>query len=219
MGARSDTISAPLPGNVKMTRQDWLDAAMETLVSDGSDQVKILALAGRMNVSRSSFYWYFKDRQDLLNALLDHWMSTNTRAIVSAAESPAETVTGGVCNVFKSFIDPRRFDVKLDFAIRDWARRSAAVRRVLDTSDHQRISALSALFERFDFSAEESLTRARVLYYMQIGYNDADLQEAMEDRMALYPLYLKTFTGRDAPEEEVADFRDYAMTLARELRT
>ena len=215
MAVAPDT--AVLPGNVKVTRQDWLDAAMETLISDGSDQVKILTLANRMNVSRSSFYWYFKDRQDLLTALLDHWMSTNTRAIVAAADLPADTVTGAVSNVFRAFIDPRQFHVKLDFAIRDWSRRSPEIRHVLEASDGQRVEALARLFRRYGYSEKESLTRARVLYYMQIGYNDADLQEAMEDRMELYPLYLKTFTGCDAPEAEVDDFRDYAMTLAREL--
>lgn len=210
------TAAAQLPGNVKVTRQNWLDAAMSALISDGSEGVKILTLAGRMRVSRSSFYWYFKDRQGLLDALLDHWLATNTRAIVVAAEAPAETVTAAVGNVFKSFIDPRRFDVKLDFAVRDWARRSAPVRRVLDQSDGQRIAALKALFGRYGYEERESLTRARVLYYMQIGYNDADLGEAMEDRLALYPLYLKTFTGREAEAGEVEDFRSHALMLARE---
>ncbi|RZV98796.1 MAG: TetR/AcrR family transcriptional regulator, partial [Rhodobacteraceae bacterium] len=48
MSAAADT----LPGNAKVTRQDWLDAAMDVLVSDGSDRVKILTLADKLEVSR-----------------------------------------------------------------------------------------------------------------------------------------------------------------------
>lgn len=206
-----------LPGNTKVTRQDWLNTARSMLVSDGIESVKILTLAGRMQVSRSSFYWYFKDREELLQALLDEWLSTNTRAIVTAAKAEAATITAAVCNVFKAFIDPRRFDVRLDFAIRDWARRSDAVRQVLDTSDSQRIAALTAMFAHFGYDPEESLIRARVLYYMQIGYNDADLQETMAERARMIPHYLKTFTGQEARDEEVEDMRRF--TLALEEKT
>ena len=205
-----------LPGNVKVTRQDWLDAAKALLVSDGIESVKILTLAGRMDVSRSSFYWYFKDRDELLQALLDEWMAANTRAIVAAAGAGTETITGAVCNVFKSFIDPRRFDVRLDFAIRDWARRAPEVRRVLDASDGRRIAALTEMFARFGYGDEESLIRARVLYYMQIGYNDADLQETMAERARLIPHYLVTFTGQQGRADEIEETRRFALALEGE---
>ena len=205
-----------LPGNVKVTRQDWLDAAMRVLIAEGSESVKILTLAGEMGVSRSSFYWYFKDRDDILNALLTHWLETNTAAIESAAEAFTGTITGAVCSVFKAFIDPKRFDVRLDFAVRDWARRSERVRDVLKTSDARRIGALQAMFQRHGYEETESLIRARVLYYMQIGYNDADLQETMAERAALNAHYLLTFTGVAAPQEEINDMAAFTLSLEEE---
>ena len=60
---RDDPSAEPLVGNVKVTREDWLNVAMDVLITDGVEQVKVLALAERMQVSRSSFYWYFKSRQ------------------------------------------------------------------------------------------------------------------------------------------------------------
>ena len=92
-----------LVGNVKVTRQDWLAVAMDVLISDGVEQVKILTLGERLGVSRSSFYWYFSSRQDLLNALLDHWENANTKALVKQAGLAAETITESVCNVFSLF--------------------------------------------------------------------------------------------------------------------
>jgi AcrR family transcriptional regulator len=204
------------PGNVKVTRGDWLEAAMDVLVSDGSEGVKILTLAGRLGVSRSSFYWYFRDRDDLLDALLEYWLATNTRAIVSAARARSQTIAAGVGRVFKAFIDPARFDVRLDFAIRDWARRSPKVRQVLERSDMQRIDALAAMFARHGFGRTESLVRARVLYYMQIGYNDADLQETMAERAALIPHYLLTFTGQTARAADIEDLQRFTLALDRE---
>ncbi|MGH6797359.1 MAG: TetR/AcrR family transcriptional regulator, partial [Roseiarcus sp.] len=72
-------------GNVKATRDDWLDLAPSALAIEGVDHVTVLALSERLGVSRSSFYWYFKNRDELLDALLDRWDRLNTRSIFNSA--------------------------------------------------------------------------------------------------------------------------------------
>src|ERR1700761_2463144 len=52
--------------NVKATREDWLDLALSTLAVEGVDHVTVLSFSERLGVSRSSFYWYFKNRDELL---------------------------------------------------------------------------------------------------------------------------------------------------------
>ncbi len=207
---RQDPEAEPLAGNVKVTREDWLNAALTLLVSDGVEAVKVLSIGAQLGVSRSSFYWYFKSRQDLLDALLAQWEATNTAAMIGQSEAPASTITEAVCNVFRCTANPALFDTALDFAIRDWARRSGAVREVLDLSDNRRVEALAAMFARFEFPRQEALTRARVLYYMQLGYDMAGLDEAPEDRLAMVPHYLRVFTGQEPLEEEIAAFSAYA---------
>ncbi|MFT4962169.1 MAG: AcrR family transcriptional regulator [Paracoccaceae bacterium] len=207
---RDDPNRDPLVGNIKVTRDDWLALAMEVLISDGVERVKVLGLAERLGVSRSSFYWYFKSRQDLLDALLARWQSTNTAAIVRQSELPADTITGAVCNVHRCVANPGLFDTALDFAVRDWARRSGKVAQILDQSDATRIEALTAMFVRYDYAPIEALTRARVLYYMQLGYDLAQLNETMEQRLAMVAQYLFVFTGQQPQTQEINDFADYA---------
>jgi len=197
-------------GNVKATRDDWLDFALSALAIEGVAHVTILALSERLGVSRSSFYWYFKNRDELLDALLSRWDSLNTRSIVSQASEPAATANEAVCNVFRCWVNPAIFSPRLDFAVREWARRSASVRKALDRSDRLRTEALKALFVRFGYEDEEALVRARVLYYMQIGYYALDLKEPIEVRLNLTPHYLKAFTGVAPGEAEVEAFRAYA---------
>jgi AcrR family transcriptional regulator len=207
---REDPSAAPLVGNVKVTRQDWLNAAMDVLIGDGVERVKVLTLADRLGVSRSSFYWYFKSRQDLLAALLAHWEATNTAAMMAQAALPAATINEAVCNVFRCVVNAQLFDTALDFAVRDWARRDAEVQAALHRSDARRIEALAAMFEQFDYIAPEAVARARVLYFMQIGYDLAQTREAPQKRLALLPAYLQVFTGQPARPEEIASFIDYA---------
>ncbi len=204
-------------GNVKVTRDDWLRVAKDILISDGVDSVKVLVIGERLKVSRSSFYWYFDSRQDLLDALLEAWQSGNTAALVRQAEAEAATITAAVCNVFRCVVNPGLFDNKLDFAVRDWARKSASVRRILDQSDGRRLRALTDMFARYGYDELDAVTRARVLYFMQIGYNDAELHEPMEERLKLLPNYLSTFTGRKPRPQEVAEFIEYTHALEGEF--
>ncbi|WP_299891163.1 TetR/AcrR family transcriptional regulator [uncultured Ruegeria sp.] len=207
---RDDPQAEPLVGNIKVTRDDWLNVAMDVLISDGVDQIKVLNLAERMAVSRSSFYWYFKSRQELLDALLARWQATNTAALIAQAKAPAETITAAVCNVHRCVVNTELFDTALDFAIRDWARKSGKVRRIQDQSDAKRLKALHAMFARHGYSEIEAETRARVLYYMQIGYDLAQLNEPMATRLSMVPHYLYVFTGVEPQPEEVEEFSAYS---------
>lgn len=203
----------PLGGNVKVTREDWLNLAKSALIQDGVEGVKVQVLGATLGVSRSSFYWYFKSRQDLLNALLDDWQGTNTAALVRMAEAPAATITEAVGNVFRCVINPELFDTRLDFAIRDWSRRSSNVRSALQRSDQMRLAALQEMFQKFDYPELEAIARARILYYMQIGYDDAQLNEPMDVRSKLLDAYLIGFTGKAPTDDEVAALKRYAASV------
>lgn len=199
-------------GNIKVTRDDWLRAALEILTEQGVESVRVQPIGARLKVSRSSFYWYFKSRQDLLDQLLAHWEATNTRAIVGQAEAEAQTITGAVCNIFRCIVNPALFSTRLDLAIREWARRSHDVREVLRQSEETRVNAIAMMFERFGYPEVEALTRARVLYYMQIGYDDAPLRETKSERMRLVPHYLRCFTGKEPQTDELEAFSAYVET-------
>lgn len=210
---RDDPAKDPLVGNVKVTRQDWLNAALSVLKSGGVEAVKVADLAAQMHVSRSSFYWYFKNRTDVLEALLAHWQATNTAALVAQANAPAATITEACCNIFRCNIDTRLYDQQLDFAIRDWARRSDTVRAILSDSDAQRVAALTQMFVRHGYAERNATARARVIYYMQMGYEDARLGETLEERLRLVPDYLLSFTGQHASAEEIEAFNAYARRI------
>lgn len=204
-----------LVGNIKVTRLDWINLAFQTMLSDGVESVRILPLAQKLNVSRSSFYWYFKSHEDLLDQLLEYWRHKNTNAIVDHANRPAETIIRAILNVFECWADQELFDPRLDFAVREWARRSGDVRRAIDQADDERLEAIRNMYARHGFDEEDAFIRARVLYYMQIGYYLLDVQEPMETRVRHLAAYLRSFSGQEPGDADVAHFRDF---LARSGR-
>ncbi len=67
----------------RVTKVEWLEKALEVLERDGIESVKIGLLARELNVSRSGFYWHFKDRQDLINTMIKYWGNEYTDVVTS----------------------------------------------------------------------------------------------------------------------------------------
>lgn len=206
---------APEGGNTKVTREQWLALALDTLIKQGVEGVRVLPLAQRLGVSRSSFYWYFKSHQDLLDQLLGHWRETNTKAIIEHAKRPATTIIRAVLSLFECWADERLFNPQLDFAIRSWAWRSKAIRRSIDKADNDRLGAIRDMYVRHGYAAEDAFIRARVLYYMQIGYYMLELREPMEVRVSHLEAYLRSFTGQEPSAADITHFHRFLEQVSR----
>lgn len=185
----------------------WLDAAYDALVESGVEAVKVMGLATRLGLSRTSFYWHFTDRDALLAALIDRWRHRNTDQLIAHCEAPAKTITESILNVCDCWIDPGLFDSRLEFAIRNWALTDPNLSQVLAQTDAQRLAALRDMFLRHGYAADEADIRAHTVYLTQIGYIAMQTKEAKEPRLARIPSYALTFTGNPPNEAEVAAFR------------
>ena len=202
------SVALPAP-HTKVTRNDWLNIARDILVNDGVAEVKILGMADRLGVSRSSFYWYFGNRQDLLDALLDEWDQRNTARLLAHCAAPSENITAALCNFFRCFVNPAIFDTGLDFAVREWARRDQSLRARIDAADAARLDAVVAMFARHGYPPAEADARARILYFMQLGYHALKVAEPMDVRMARLGPYLQGFTGQTPDPAAIEAFLGY----------
>lgn len=210
---RDDPEKDPLIGNIKVTREDWLNLSRDVLVHEGVAELKILPLAKRLGVSRSSFYWYFEDRADLLANLLDEWEARNTRTIVTHCQKPAPEICSAVCNFFRCFVAPELFDQGLDFAVREWARRDDHVNALIEAADKTRLAAIAGMFAHHGYDAVDADARARILYFMQIGYHAAEMRETMEERVSRIEAFLIGFTGKNPSADLVQSFATYALSV------
>ncbi len=205
--ARRDTVKTepdPRDSNGRGSRDLWLDAACELFLQQGVAAVMIQPLSKRLKLSRTSFYWFFADREELLDALLERWRDRNTGAILRQAEAYAESVVEATLNLFDCWLDSSLFDTKFEFAVRSWALQSAAVAAEIEAADKQRIDAITAMFTRFGYSATEANVRALTVYLTQIGYISMQTVEDPEVRMPRIANYVEIFTGK-APEQREVD--------------
>ncbi|CDX18819.1 hypothetical protein MPLB_1730059 [Mesorhizobium sp. ORS 3324] len=72
---------------------------------------------------------------------------------------------------------------------------------------HQRQGdALAHPRRRHGYDDEDAFIRARVLYHMQIGYYVLDLEEPFEAPVSHLAAYLRSFTGQEPADKDVAHF-------------
>lgn len=203
----SDGHSAQDAG--KSTKDDWLNLAIATLTTEGIDQVKIQVMAKRLGVSRSSFYWFFDSLQALHDQILDYWLRKNTGPIIERAMRPAASIHKAICNVFECWFDNSLFKPDLDLAVRLWGRHDEKIRAIVDEADRQRVDALTRMFMRYGYPEEEAHTRARVMYYTQIGHFTMQVRESGEGRLSHTRSYLLTFSGTEPDPSEVEEWRAF----------
>lgn len=190
----------------KGSRDAWLDAAFALLLESGVDSVKVLPLAKRLNVSRTSFYWFFKDREALLHALIERWREKNTPGLVHQTGAYAESIAEAILNVFDCWLNAGLFDSQLEFAIRSWALQSDEVSREIEAADETRIEALTRMFVEHGYDPLAANVRGRTIYLTQIGYISMNTQEALETRMRRIPAYVEIFTGQAPQPHELRRF-------------
>ncbi|AUX75323.1 MULTISPECIES: TetR/AcrR family transcriptional regulator [Sinorhizobium] len=186
------------------SQEGWLEAAYESLLEAGVDSVKILPLAKRLNLSRTSFYWFFKDREELLAALIGRWRDKNTGNIVKQSEAYAESLAEAMLNVFDCWLNKELFDSKFEFAVRSWALQSDDILAEVQKADQVRLEALKRMFMRFGHSEITADVRARTTYLVQIGYISMQTQEDVALRMKRIPEYIAIYTGQ-VPEQRELD--------------
>ena len=184
--------------------ESWLEAAYEALLESGVDTVRILPLSKKLGLSRTSFYWYFKDREELLSALVARWREKNTGNVIKQSEAYAESVSEAMLNVFDCWLDKSLFDSRLEFAVRSWALQSAEILTEVQKADQLRLDALRKMLIRFGHKESSADVRARTIYLVQIGYISMQPNEDLRERMKRMRDYVDIFTGR-APEQRELD--------------
>ena len=182
----------------------WLEAARTELIENGILSVKVERLARRMRVTRGSFYWHFRSHKDLLRRLLRHWIATNTLPF----ERTLRRDRNGL-EEFQAIVDlwvsEREYSPGYDAAVREWARVSADVSRVVLQADQKRIGVLRRIFLDLGYRDPEALVRARITYFHQVGYYTLGLRESLARRLKLGPYYSRILLGPARRPRRAAD--------------
>lgn len=186
----------------RATRETWIDAAYTLFVNDGIEAVKIMPLAKALNLTRTGFYWHFKDLAELHDAIVEIWQNRNTGVILERCAAPAHSLCAALFNLIDCWIDKDLFDAPLDLAIRNWARNDARLQALVAQSDEDRLAAVKALFERFGKTGDAARYRALTVILTQTGYYSMHVTEPRLQRAVAGCQYVEIFAGEPPTQAE-----------------
>jgi AcrR family transcriptional regulator len=171
------------PKRRRLTREDWIEAATKRLILRSIDAVRVESLATELKVSRGSFYWHFKSRGELLDAILAHWRDRQTRRINERIRedrtlSPEERVVR--LRSLPARTKSTQDAASLELAIRAWARRDRSARRCVEEVDRDRIAIVRELLSDVNLLPQEVETLTYVSYAYTIG--ESLIRELMSDQ-------------------------------------
>lgn len=163
----SDMVRKTGP-NSKLSKEDWLSAALDVLNERGVDSVKVLPLSKALGVTRGSFYWHFKDRKDLLQQMLEYWERELTDAVIQQTKkldaSAEDKLRYVVTNVLYQSMD------RYDTAVRAWSLFDGSTLKTMKRVERKRLRFLTELLSQTGLDQGAVHIRARFLYsYLMAG--------------------------------------------------
>ncbi|HKA12705.1 MAG TPA: TetR/AcrR family transcriptional regulator [Candidatus Dormibacteraeota bacterium] len=79
-------------GADRLDRSAWAQAALQAMREGGLAAVVVETLAERLGTTKGSFYWHFKDRDELVVTGLELWEQEMTEAVIARLETVGDPV-------------------------------------------------------------------------------------------------------------------------------
>ena len=158
--------------NGRLDSKNWIEGALVQLADHGIDGVRIEVLARALGVTKGSFYWHFKDRDALLEAMLQTWRRKSTLQLMERLGQGSVSPIQRLDSLLKfPFASPNsRLGADVELAIRLWGRHDPRARSALAEIDELRMGFIKSIFVDLGMTQKSAEARAALVYgFMRVG--------------------------------------------------
>lgn len=145
----------------RISREDWLRAALSMVVETGVAGLGVKELAASLGATTGSLYWHFRNRADLMDALLEFWATESTEPVAAELATFKGSPQARLFQLMKLIAENE--PTSGDIPIRGWAAHDSEVAKVVARVDRRRADVIGGLFYEMGFRDEELLMRTRLL--------------------------------------------------------
>jgi AcrR family transcriptional regulator len=155
-------------GQRRLSRDDWITAALAAVADGGLAAVGVEPLAARLGTTKGRFYWHFENRDALLEAAIGRWEKETTTDVVAeitaARDAPASQFRRLVVGVINRAEQDRVGPALLANAAHP------AVAPALERVTAARLKLTATVFRRLGFPPAEARRRALLAYSAYLGH-------------------------------------------------
>jgi AcrR family transcriptional regulator len=158
-----------MAAHTRTPRARWVEEGLRALAVGGPDAVRIEKLADALGVTKGGFYGYFSDRRALLEEMLDTWERTAVDEVIERVEGAGGDARARLRLLFALGSSFAGEAMRVELAIRDWARRDKAVAKRLRRVDNRRMEFMRALFADFCRDGDDAEARCLLVFSLFVG--------------------------------------------------
>ncbi|MGO4346363.1 TetR/AcrR family transcriptional regulator [Paenibacillus sp. MCAF9] len=152
------------------TELDWIKLGLQKFAEGGVEALVIEQLAKQLNSSKTSFYWYFKNRILYIDRIIHYWHEQTTTSIIAHIQQhdslePKQKVHQ-LLSVMFSTIAGKDFI----YHFRKLGKASPAYAELLQQIEQQRLDYMSGLLIACELLEHEAKNRSELLYSYYLGW-------------------------------------------------
>jgi len=165
---RASAIEETMAAPTRTPRTSWIDEGLRALAAGGPEAVRIEPLAQKLGVTKGGFYWHYDDRRALLEEMLDTWERAGVDEVIERVEGGGGDARAKLRRL-SAIAGSSGEALRIDLAVRDWARRDKRVAKRLTRVDNRRMDYMRSLFGAFCPDVDDVEVRCMVFYSLWIG--------------------------------------------------
>lgn len=165
---QSSETGRPAERRKRLSLEDWTEAGLQLLVTEGIAAVKISRLCKELGVTKGSFYWHFDDIDELMKAIATRYASQENDAARGLTNLEELPVRERLARMGTMLVDDRAWAAET--AVREWARSDPKIAESVRALDQRIMAVVENAFRELGFDERAARVRAGTLVYAGIGF-------------------------------------------------
>ncbi|UJF33022.1 TetR/AcrR family transcriptional regulator [Paenibacillus hexagrammi] len=164
---------------VIVTEEQWLQKGIEQFAQSGIDGLVIEKMSTELGCSKSSFYWYFKNRIEFITRFIHQWAERTTQQVIqnsSLHEREEDQITSMLTQMFSA-------TGKGDFLFyfRKLSKETPVFEPTLAAIEQTRMKYAQQLFEKVGMPSEIAEQKSSLLYHYYLGWYERHKHESITE--------------------------------------
>jgi len=182
--------------NVRLSQEEWLARALDILAREGQAKLRVDAICKALGVTKGSFYWHFKNRDDFVHSVVQFWGDRFTDPVMTQVTQMGGTARDRLKGLMHT-VSQGRF-ARYDVSIRAWAAQDPdLIAEIVKTVDKRRLAFVGSLFAEMGFDRTEAEMRARAVV-AYLSYEESVLaKSSRKDRSKMVDQFVQAITQPD----------------------
>lgn len=165
----------------KLSKNEWLSKALEAINQEGFGRIKIDHLVASLGVTKGSFYWHFKNRNDFVVNLIEYWDTTFTLKVIKHIDKFEGNSRERLLELML-FITRNQL-AQYDFAIHALAQNEPGVFPQIKEVLSRRFAYVASLFSEMGFRGDDLKFRSRATVMFMSQEQNSLIRESKAEQI------------------------------------